>query len=104
MAEIELDVLSGRPNPRWALDAAQTSELLALLDGLPAAAAQPRFDLGYRGFLVHRDGLLPPVRVVAGQVEIDGETRADRRGAEAWLLRSARAHGWAAMVAAVKPP
>lgn len=102
MVEIELDALSGQPNPRWTLDAAQATELLALLAGLPTAAAQPHFELGYRGFLVHRGGATPPVRVVAGQVEIDGETRADRRGAEAWLLHSARAHGWAAVVEGVK--
>ncbi|HOM12747.1 MAG TPA: hypothetical protein PLB41_05455 [Rubrivivax sp.] len=104
MVEIELDAFSGRPNPRWPLDDAQAAELLALLADLPAAAPRPHADLGYRGFLVHRGGALAPIRVGAGTVEIDGASHADRRAAEAWLLRNARALGWAAVVEGVVPP
>ena len=104
MVQIELDAFSGRPNPRWALDDAQAAELLALLADLPAATPRPRAALGYRGFLVHRGGALAPIRVGAGTVEIDGTSHADRHGAEAWLLRNARARGWAAAVEGVVPP
>ncbi len=57
--------------------------------------------LGYRGFVVHGQ---PPVRVFRGAVLIGGEVRTDVHGAEAWLMRSARAQGWAAIVDAVTPP
>lgn len=101
--QIELDALSGRPNPTWQLDAVQASELLALLADLPAAAPRPPAGLGYRGFLVHQGALggaaaAPLVRVFAGGVEIDAKPYLDLRGAEAWLLRNARAMGWAAVV------
>jgi len=51
---VELDVFSGRPNPRWQLsdaEAARLVELIATLD--PAAAAPPAPPgLGYRGFRI----------------------------------------------------
>ena len=106
--QIELDALSGRPNPTWRLDASQALELLALLADLPAAASRPPAGLGYRGFLVHqgvaRDAAPAlPVRVFAGGVEIDAKPHLDLRGAEAWLLRNARAMGWAAVVDGISP-
>lgn len=101
--QIELDALSGRPNPIWQLDVNQANELLALLANLPAAAPRPLAGMGYRGFLVHQGAAgsavaAPPLRVFAGGVEIDAQPYLDLRGAEAWLLRNARAMGWAAVV------
>ena len=102
MLKIELDVFSGRPNPTWQLDDAQTMELLALLADLPTAMQRQAEPLGYRGFLVYRPGLggevAAPIRVYAGTVEIDSQPLADVRGAEAWLLRHARANGCAAVL------
>jgi hypothetical protein len=50
---VELDVFSGRPNPRWELDDRASQELRQLQSRLTKAreaAAEPP-GLGYRGFL-----------------------------------------------------
>lgn len=101
--DIELDVFSGRPNPRWPLQADEARELLALLADLPAASPPVLGELGYRGFLVHHAGP-SPLRVAAGRVEAEGRAAADLKGAEAWLLRNARAQGWSAVLEGVAPP
>jgi hypothetical protein len=50
---VELDVYSGRPNPRWELDERGADALRQLVAGLaPAAEAPPEPPgLGYRGLL-----------------------------------------------------
>jgi hypothetical protein len=50
---VELDVFSGRPNPRWELDRQTTSALQRLLRRLKRTAARPPEPpgLGYRGFV-----------------------------------------------------
>lgn len=49
---MELDIFSGRPNPRWELDETATDALRRLLRRLPVAAVRPAKPpgLGYRGF------------------------------------------------------
>jgi hypothetical protein len=74
-----------------------------LLAGLPTSEARVRPELGYRGFIVHRPDS-PPLRVFAGTIEADAAILADARGAEAWLVRNARARGWADVVEGVSPP
>lgn len=59
MYEIELDIYSGRPNPRWYLTAREGLELeQRILDGVvpavPSAVTDGR--LGYRGFIVRATG------------------------------------------------
>jgi hypothetical protein len=58
MFEIELDIFSGRPNPRWTLDAAENREFLTrLLDrSVPMAPLTSRDGLGYRGFICTATG------------------------------------------------
>jgi hypothetical protein len=58
MFEIELDIFSGRPNPRWTLDAAESKEFLTrLLDRtVPMAPITSREGLGYRGFICTATG------------------------------------------------
>jgi hypothetical protein len=58
MFEIELDIFSGRPNPRWTLDAAEGREFLTrLLDrAVPMAPLTTRDGLGYRGFICKATG------------------------------------------------
>jgi hypothetical protein len=49
---IELDVFSGRPNPRWQLDAPTTAQLIEIqrrLEPTSATTAEPP-GVGYRGF------------------------------------------------------
>lgn len=49
---VELDVFSGRPNPRWRLDERNHREFLKLQGRLsPASAALDPPALGYRGFV-----------------------------------------------------
>lgn len=50
---VELDIFSGRPNPRWRLDEPDARALLRLQAGLAEADAAPAEPpaLGYRGFL-----------------------------------------------------
>lgn len=90
---VEADVFSGRPNPRWTLDAAGARELARRLAELPAAPAEPAWEgLGYRGLVV--TGLseaCPEVRLHGGRVRgecADGPrawTDAGR-ALERWLL------------------
>ncbi|MEV6691404.1 hypothetical protein AB0M35_08040 [Micromonospora sp. NPDC051196] len=58
MTDVELDVFSGRPNPRWTLSATQRAHLIDQLRAgsvplLSAAAGESR--LGYRGFVLRFD-------------------------------------------------
>ncbi|NGZ10877.1 MAG: hypothetical protein CV088_16070 [Nitrospira sp. LK70] len=56
--EVELDVFSGRPNPRWQLSPEQARDFLRNLKSLvPAAASWPYAEkLGYRGLIVRPNG------------------------------------------------
>lgn len=59
MIEIELDIFSGRPNPRWKLTPAEQRSLLdqAIEGAVPMAPASVTDGrLGYRGFLVRATG------------------------------------------------
>jgi hypothetical protein len=51
---IELDVFSGRPNPRWELDEPSAEALRQLVRRLAAATDRPPEPpgLGYRGFVI----------------------------------------------------
>jgi hypothetical protein len=54
---VELDALSGRPNPRWELPEDEAAELMRMIAGLKPApgVALPRPPgLGYRGFRLAR--------------------------------------------------
>jgi len=54
--ELELDVFSGRPNPRWVLPADERDSLINLISSLrEAGGPMPAGGLGYRGFIL-RDG------------------------------------------------
>jgi len=73
---VELDIYSGRPNPRWKLDASASQELKSLLSRLGVSNSKPVEPpgLGYRGFLladngntyrVYRGSLITPDAVLA---------------------------------------
>jgi hypothetical protein len=50
---VEIDIFSGRPNPRWELSETENSELTRLVDRLDPASGSPSPSppgLGYRGF------------------------------------------------------
>jgi hypothetical protein len=87
-ATVELDVFSGRPNPRWTLSAADASALRTRLAALSGPASQPPdVGLGYRGLIVAIDGRT--LRVFAGSIQGTAPrlSLADaNRALERWLL------------------
>ncbi len=59
MLEVELDIFSGMPNPRWILSTRDEHELLDRLTAdpgqvSPAATEDEQFSLGYRGLIVRQ--------------------------------------------------
>lgn len=71
---VELDIFSGRENPRWQLDGAEAARVRELIDALappPAAAPPVPPALGYRGFridgatTVYRGFVRTPQRLLA---------------------------------------
>jgi len=99
--EIELDVFSGRPNPRWLASPEHAASVSAALSSLPAAPDQPEpGHLGYRGFVVRQQGL--SARVYGGRVIVtaNGTTRTfvDSTGLEKQLTDDASARGFGDIV------
>jgi hypothetical protein len=103
---IEIDVFSGRPNPRWELSPAEGDELLARLQeqSLPPGASPPP-RAGYRGFIVYRpDAQGHPIawlRVGGGAITVLAGagvgTYSDIIGLENWLVGLARGAGFGAL-------
>jgi hypothetical protein len=59
MYEVELDVFSGRPNPRWVLTPAESRQLTGRVRDGTAPVVPVSMDagnLGYRGFIVRASG------------------------------------------------
>ncbi|WP_017250327.1 hypothetical protein [Brevibacillus sp. HB1.1] len=57
MLEVELDIFSGRPNPKWILSETEEKELLKIITSDPTQISpvytpEEEFGLGYRGFIV----------------------------------------------------
>ena len=65
---VELDIFSGRPNPRWELDERTARRLKEVHRSLRPAAtsAAAKLDLGYRGFAYEVDE--KPWRALDGRV------------------------------------
>lgn len=100
--QIELDVFSGRPNPRWEMSGTQ-AEFLRRLRSLKVspAGASTGDGLGYRGFVVRPNGGpvdgFDEVRLYKGSAVVRqgdrSETFSDpERSLERWLLDLARGH------------
>jgi hypothetical protein len=76
---IEVDMLSGQPNPQWEATDDEAAVIAALFEGLPDVADEPAIHdrLGYRGFLVTcADG--QTVRVQGTAVVIGAEPATKR--------------------------
>jgi hypothetical protein len=93
MFEVELDIFSGRPNPRWTLDGREEAELIErLLDRTVPIAAPSASDgkLGYRGFLLRATGATATALAARGLPTAfrvrDGIGQTIDLGAESWLL------------------
>src|SRR6188768_1931657 len=93
MFEVELDIFSGRPNPRWTLAPAEEAELVQrLLDRSVPIAPLTITDgkLGYRGFLVRASGSTAAILAARGLPTAfrvrDGLGTSIDPEAERWLL------------------
>jgi hypothetical protein len=101
--DVELDVFSGRTNPRWKLTEKEATELASRLHELPEAGKAASFGLGYRGFVVHNParefGIPSLLRIWQGISDLSRPKNpvhyADVHGAEALLTELAKAHGYA---------
>jgi hypothetical protein len=96
MFEVELDIFSGRPNPRWTLDGREEAELIErLLDRTVPIVAPSDSDghLGYRGFIVRASGATAGELTARGLPSTfrvrDGLGQSIDMGAESWLLYTA---------------
>ncbi|HKO06788.1 MAG TPA: hypothetical protein VJ487_03665 [Alphaproteobacteria bacterium] len=93
---VTLDIFSGRPNPRWALDSAAASSLSKRLVALVTESGSPAEPpgLGYRGLLVDsEDGprIETPIRIYRGTVYRGVARLADPgRALERWLLATGK--------------
>jgi hypothetical protein len=99
--EVELDVFSGKPNPKWELPPDQASNVLATIASEPEVKADvPVPGLGYRGFLLHSGER--SVRVYHGLIAVEEHgvkrTFRDTTNIEAALAIDARQRGYADLV------
>jgi len=89
--DVEARLYSGRSNPVWKLDAAQTRDFIARYEALPRLSRAPDIpdQLGYSGVTVRGEegGAAREWRIAAGVVERGEETRADPgRRLEAFVI------------------
>lgn len=101
--DVEVDLYSGRPNPRFRLEPAAAAELmrrLATLRPLPGYAT-PRDTLGYRGLRIEAGAAESPVTEIVvsnGVVFVRDRGGAERlledlhRGLERWLIEAGTAN------------
>jgi len=99
--EVELDVFSGRPNPKWELNTGDTRKLQTKLDSLTeqtTPAADP--GLGYRGFVLRGAGRT--WRVFQGRVGLESPgpviTYRDTPYVEVDLINQAKSQGYGDLI------
>jgi hypothetical protein len=106
MLEVELDIFSAMPNPRWVLSEREERELVSRIEAEPAqmspvATTEEQFSLGYRGLIVRmiksgegpwEQALLPSGESLPGEFRV-GSRPTTGEPAAGWLLStSERAH------------
>jgi hypothetical protein len=92
--EVELDIFSGMPNPRWNLSQPEADSFVHQLANLQRIArGDLHGNLGYRGFIVQlkSGSAAQSIRIQSGIVEISSDSTivyADDAGrrTERWLL------------------
>jgi hypothetical protein len=101
---VELDVFSGRPNPRWTLAGARLADVIRHLpEGAQVEAAEPTH-LGYRGFVLRANG--ERAVVFGGVIHLRSaegrQVRRDDSGLEDLLLAQARELGYGDVIDAIR--
>ena len=100
---VEIDVFSGRPNPRWDLSPQEVREFLELFQNLPQSetGGSVKQDLGYRGLVVTADEketggyeklVISNGIVLASEANKSEQFTDQGRSLERWLLRKAKGH------------
>lgn len=102
LGEVEIDVFSGRPNPRWKLSRSEVIELQNRIKALrQPTAAPPVPALGFRGFVV-RLGILSAVvfakRVIVSLGKSQQSVFVDTQGIQELLGRQAARHGFSKLL------
>jgi len=100
MLEVELDIFSGMPNPKWLLTAREEEELVERVAAdpgqvSPTATGDERFSLGYRGLIVRwvkpEGGAFERAGLAAEEpsaMEFRVGVRPAGRATAEWLLRT----------------
>ncbi|MFF2267342.1 hypothetical protein ACFVTZ_03690 [Cellulosimicrobium cellulans] len=97
MIEVELDIFSGRPNPRWILTPQQEDNLLARIEGEAVTLGSVdtvEEKLGYRGFILRPDGATARTlgRTLPNEFRVRSALFDEQEAntlAESWLLDTA---------------
>ncbi|MCS7479851.1 hypothetical protein ACFFQW_18970 [Umezawaea endophytica] len=97
MLEVELDILSGMPNPTWILSGEHERELVDRIAAdpaqlSPAATAEEQFSLGYRGLLVRTVKTDGEQRSLTLPQEFRVGSRPATEPAAEWLLGTAESY------------
>jgi hypothetical protein len=107
--EVELDVFSGRPNPRWMMRTDLAQDLASVTGQPQVVAPNEPPGLGYRGFTIHNlsgNPQLPAtLHVYDGTIAVPtGDDRhlyfADEQGLERQLMADAIALGYGDLIRA----
>jgi hypothetical protein len=100
MLEVELDIFSGMPNPKWVLSEQEEKELLERLIAEPtqvsaAYTSDEQFSLGYRGLIVREiktDTLFWQQTLLESDISLPNEFRVGSKpaslAAAQWLLQT----------------
>ncbi len=105
--EVELNIFSGRPNPRWELSESQVDELKPKMRMLlPTATPKTTMQLGYRGVVIVNLSKTPdlPELIYAykGVLTIMDRDMTnyyeDTNNLEEWLLNQARQLGYSKII------
>jgi hypothetical protein len=102
--EVEIDVFSGRPNPRWKLTGNEALNLRKRILALQRQTSPPIIPgLGFRGFIVRLDDC--SATVYGGCIILSCSSRrqsvfADTQGIEDALRRQAKKHGFSKIIQA----
>jgi hypothetical protein len=99
--EVELDIFSGRPNPRWSLSGRRVTELEERLTGLESVEAGEPRGLGYRGLVIRSNSgvEIRAFNSVITVTQAHGKSSfGDRGGLEKHLLDQADEHGFGDLV------